>query len=118
MTAQYYTANGFVTNVDDVCTSGATVTLSNYSGNLLAGQTTPSFTQPPAAGNFNLVLSLPGVGRDGGADLTATVPSYLRFDWSTDGNQDGNYDDNPSARATFGIFKGTKEQIYMREIVR
>ena len=41
--------------------------------------------------------------------IEADVPDYLKFDWK------GNGDENPAARATFGIFKGNKHIIYLRE---
>ncbi|MHA7839720.1 MAG: DUF6701 domain-containing protein, partial [bacterium] len=65
---------------------------------------------PLLSGEAGLVLSAPG---DEGAvdvvvDLGATgadVP-WLRFDWPEDGNLDGRLDDDPRARATFGIWEG------------
>jgi MSHA biogenesis protein MshQ len=46
----------------------------------------------------------------------ATVPdmgadrAYLRGNWSG-----ASYDQNPAARATFGVFKGAEEVIFIRE---
>jgi hypothetical protein len=58
------------------------------------------------AGNFNLWLTAPGAGNAGSIDITATVPSWLQFNWTgTVGN--------PKGRATFGIFKSPL--IYRRE---
>ncbi|HET7569968.1 MAG TPA: DUF6701 domain-containing protein [Gammaproteobacteria bacterium] len=115
MVAQYYKAadTGFVTNAADGCT---TVTMPGTfavnKGATETGSTTPTFTTA-AAGSFGLVLSAPGEGHDGGADLTATVPSWLRFDW----NGDGIYSDNPTSRATFGLYEGTPHRVYQQEVV-
>ncbi len=41
-----------------------------------------------------------------------TVPSFLQYDW--DG--DSNYQDNPMAEGTFGIYRGRDRQIYWQEV--
>ncbi|MGE4491833.1 MAG: DUF6701 domain-containing protein, partial [Syntrophotalea sp.] len=46
------------------------------------------------------------------ADLS--LLPWLRYDW--DG--DGAHDDDPAARASFGIYKGRPAVIYMRERFR
>ena len=62
------------------------------------------------SGNGKLKLSKPNAV--GYADITiADTPAYLKFDWhtATAGLE------NPASRATFGVFKGGNEFIYMRE---
>lgn len=131
--AQYYAdANtGFVTNNDDACTTTG-LSFGGYQGNLAAGETcvqdtgspglsgqgcaapgpvSEQFREPPLAGNFNLYLRAPGNGNDGAADITLTSPSWLDYDW--DGN--GTHDNDPAARATFGVYKGNPRNIYLRE---
>ncbi len=51
-------------------------------------------------------------------DLGATGANlpWLRYDWPEDGNLDGLLDDDPQARATFGIWSGRDQLIYMREV--
>jgi MSHA biogenesis protein MshQ len=44
--------------------------------------------------------------------LEAQVPAYLQYDWSGDGN----FDENPQAEGTFGIYRGRDRQIYWREV--
>ncbi|MBE92893.1 MAG: Type II secretory pathway component [Idiomarina sp.] len=42
----------------------------------------------------------------------AQVPAYLQYDWSGDGD----FDENPQAEGTFGIYRGSDRQIYWREV--
>ncbi|HET7587397.1 MAG TPA: DUF6701 domain-containing protein, partial [Gammaproteobacteria bacterium] len=122
MVAQYYKDgnSGFVVNAGDSCTSITDVVLANfqpYSGSLFTiGDTTETFTQLPAAttpGDFDLSLSAPGASHQGTVDVTANVPMWLQFDW----NGDGAYDNDPSSRAAFGIYKGNPHRVYQREVV-
>ena len=46
-----------------------------------------------------------------GATGVITPAMWLRYDW--DG--DGEHDDDPSARASFGIFDGDPVQIYIQQ---
>jgi hypothetical protein len=135
MTTEYYAgANaGFIENGVDLCTTNVSLALSGYTRNLAAGETcvrdsgSPGgsgsgcavaaaigqrYNEPPVLGDFNLRLAAPGAGNQGSVVITATVPTWLRYDWSsaTPG------DENPSGQATFGIFGGETRQIYTREI--
>jgi MSHA biogenesis protein MshQ len=132
---EYYVdaSTGFVTNVNDFCSSGATLSLSNFSDNLGAGETcvedsgspglsgagcvaagpvTQRYDDPLIAGDFNLFLQAPGAGNDGSAILNADVPGWLEFDWDTGlpGLED------PIGHITFGIYGGDKNQVYRREL--
>lgn len=139
MRAQFYSTNGWVTNPNDNCT---TVTLSfpAFYQNLASGETcvqdigspgrsgvapvTCAAVGPAAEqfreggvagfnGDFNLYLKAPGAGNDGGVDVSTDLffLPWLRYDW--DGN--GSHDNDPVARATFGIYKGSPRHIYLRE---
>lgn len=61
------------------------------------------------AGDFNLWLKAPGAGNTGAVTVTGNVPSWLQYPWG------GGADVNPAGRATFGVYKGAEEFIYMRE---
>ena len=67
------------------------------------GSGTLSFASPVPAGNTGFV--------DVRADLALAAQAWLQYDW--DG--DGSYDDDPVARASFGLFGGRRELIYIRE---
>ena len=59
------------------------------------------------AGDFNLWFRAPGSGNSGSVTVTADVPSWLEYPW------DGVTVSDPTARATFGIYKTSI--IYRRE---
>jgi MSHA biogenesis protein MshQ len=63
-------------------------------------------------GDGQLRFSAPGAGNDGYLDISMQVPAWLKFDW----NAAIAGDENPSARATFGIYKGNDSQIFLREV--
>jgi MSHA biogenesis protein MshQ len=133
--AEYYAGSsiGYVTNVDDSCTSNVSLTLSGFTEDLQAGETcaldggspgasgigcpvaappASRFTEPPSAGDFNLSFAAPGAGNSGGAVVQATVPAWLRYDW----NQALPGDENPAAQVTFGLYHGESHEIYQREV--
>ncbi len=127
--AEYYDGNDFITNATDVCSTykASDVTLLDVTGadSLVPGDTTvssPVTNTTLINGVFDaanpLTINAPGTGKTGSLDVqidlsTATGSSqeWLRYDW--DG--DSNYDNDPTARATWGIFSGPDEFIYIRE---
>jgi hypothetical protein len=137
--AQYFTSNGFVGNGDDSCTtfSGSDVAMAFVpSTNLTACDTAvvPSGAVSLADGlAAGLRLAAPGVGNDGGVDLqinlaaaggtsctsagaaptsaTFTALDYLQGNW---GGAPA-WDQDPTARATFGIYKNAPEFLYLQE---
>ena len=110
----YYTGAGWTANTSDTCTTLAASDLS-LTPRVAGLTTTPTLTNNPIA----LSLSPTGADNTGSFDLlfdlsptTGANRPWLLFDW--DG--DSAYDDSPSARATFGIFKGSDMLIYSREL--
>ncbi len=113
---EYYDGSSFILNSLDSCTNYDfnNLALSNYQGNLIAGNTTASGSGTLLSGiGNNLGLSAPGVGHDGSVDLTLDLSQATgaNMEWLQVG---GN---NPIAKATFGIFKGNPRLIYMRESI-
>ena len=45
-------------------------------------------------------------------DSADNALEYLQYDW----NDDGSYDDNPTATGTFGIYRGSDRQIFWQEV--
>jgi hypothetical protein len=131
MQVEYFNGTSFITNTDDVCSvSSISITDplstdslvpadscvwddSSTSGSFKCATAAPAGTtyreaNSLSAGNFNLNIKAPG--KTGALDITATVGNWLQFDWHGTGAT------NPSARATFGIYKGNQKIIYFREV--
>ena len=130
MLTEYYNAGSFITNTADTC-SVATVTITDpltsdsltpsntciwdtnhLSGSLYCPTTAPtgeSYLEGNllASGSFNLYLKAPGV--TGPLNVNASVASWLQYNWTGSGNT------NPSALATFGLYKGNTKQIFFKE---
>ena len=137
--------NDFVIANDDMCTTLTDAPIgvlpiplttyghiylddASYTGNLSApvpgvspGDTIPTLSAF-AAGQATLTLSAPGVGNDGSVVVSPLLNNsdimppvlqpWLQFDW--DG--DGTHDNDPTATATFGIYRGNDSTIYLREL--
>jgi MSHA biogenesis protein MshQ len=126
-------ANAFITNTADSCTSIAAnnIELGDYTSNLTACET--SLTVGGFnAGRSTALLSAPGPLNSGSVRITprleaavagpatciggASTPVsganrlYLQGNWTTPG-----FDRNPSAQATFGVYRGPEEVIFIRE---
>lgn len=138
--AEFFDGAGFVVNPLDNLTAFtmANLTLSNAvemvgetDGDILVqpGRTSVGTiaNNPLVNGDTELSFCPPGnpacnptPGASGHIDINVDVSaySYLQYDWDdTDGNNDGPYDDNPpTARITFGIYRGNPKHIYIREL--
>jgi MSHA biogenesis protein MshQ len=127
--AEYFEGTGFVPNRDDGCTLIATANVGTTARSPVALATTPSVSNAPLlAGDAGLTLSPPG--QEGTADLLVNLAGpdlgtpwgvitsaglpWLQYDWSTGGA--GPPDENPTSRATFGIYAGQRPVIFRREL--
>ena len=124
--AQYWAGSNFTTHTADTCTSinPASIVMSGYTQGLAACET---FFQPNTAfaltnGRGTLTLRAPGAGNGGSVTLAlnvgAAAPGSKTCLSATEtnaiaGNLSGFGSVNPSARATFGVFKSPL--IYRRE---
>jgi len=137
MQAQYFDGAGFALNTLDTNTvapgcssvSAAFIDLVNDVADpppgtatiaVGAATTTASVANAPlVAGDAGLAFSAPGAGNTGFADLGFDLSAggggaaqpWLQYDW--DG--DGVHDNNPVARATFGVYSGSPFLIHLRE---
>jgi len=130
MTVESFQSGGFSLNSGDNCTNFGTafIDLSNNAANppmgtlsiAVGSQATTAgiANQPVSSGVAGLTFTAPGQGGVGYADATFNLSvsngadmKWLRFDW--DG--DGNHDDDPQGRGTFGIYSGSDRVIIIRE---
>ena len=113
---EYWDGSAWQKSIADSCTSIADANL--VSSASPPGLSTPTvvFTPFASAGDVNYSFASPGAGNDGFVDTTTDLNSanhlWLRFDWDADGD----FDDDPTARATFGIYEGDPVQIYIQQI--
>ena len=112
-TWQAVAGGSFQVESQDACSSAAVLgapTLSNYLGNLAAGETTLSLSGP-SAGLGQLALSAPGAGNDGSVQGGFTaLPNWLHYDWDGSGRRAA------SGLASFGIYQGAAPLIFRREV--
>jgi len=126
MAIQYWDGNSFVTkdaviNKPDNCTSFNAVNLTIDNTNI-----NPGITAASGSGIFvdgetrSVVLSAPGTPNQGAVPIVYIIPSmpWLLYDWSWDGVTAKEFNENPFAVATFGIFRGNDRIIYQREIAK
>jgi MSHA biogenesis protein MshQ len=120
MQIEHFTANGFIVRSDNNCVSYDSTNI-----NLDTTLTTRALPEEPAAttGNFiagktrTIKLAAPGAGNQGKIGVSYDASDWLKYDWDPDVEIDGVvYNENPSATATFGLFRGNDRIIYQREV--
>lgn len=113
----------FMANLDDndscVGSEAPTATLSNYTNELDAGETSATVSSV-VVGSGEVTLSAPGVDNIGQVDVQLTLPDYLMYDYDGDGLiETWNSDDRPTATATFGVYGNSSgNEFFRREISR
>ncbi|MCO4798604.1 MAG: LamG domain-containing protein, partial [Colwelliaceae bacterium] len=114
---EYYDGNKFVLNTDDQCTTYdvSKMTLSNIS---LAPTTKVGATGSFVGGEHNsFQITAPGVGNTGEMGVTYDSFIWLDYDWAnSDSLGNGPFTENPTAIATFGLFRGNDRIISWREV--
>jgi MSHA biogenesis protein MshQ len=61
----------------------------------------------------SIELEAPGAEHSGQIGVIYDTHDWLEYDW----DNDGAHDNDPSAIATFGVFRGNDRMIYWREVV-
>lgn len=129
--AEVYNGSGFLLHAADQCTALVPATHLRLSNpDTAGGAEQPGTTamtigggntsatlafSPLSAGLGGLEFSAPGAGNTGYVDVRVALGSdfpWLAFDWDGDGIADN----DPQARASFGLFPGSPRQIYIREV--
>lgn len=114
MRVEHFDGANFITSADNNCVGfdPANITLSNLGLD-------PSLTGVVgSSGAFiegisrSLSLSAPGANNQGDIGVQYSAPSWLQYDW----DDDGLFDDNPNAIATFGIYRGDDRLFHWREV--
>jgi uncharacterized repeat protein (TIGR01451 family) len=120
---QYWNVNAFVTNTADSCTTlipdniklTAVPGVAAVGGAFASGVGSLTLSPPSTAAKVAVDLCVDlGPDPGGGTACVATNPaslSYLQGLWAPGTS----YNNDPGARATFGVYKGANEFIYERE---
>jgi len=121
MEAEYFNGTGFVLNTDDTasCSAIATADVDTSGTGCAAGTSTPAVAHNPLlGGQAGLTLSAPGEACTGDIGIAVDLSTgtgvdleWLRYDWDGDGAQDN----DPAGRASFGVYGGSENLIYIRE---
>ena len=114
MHTEYYLNGEYLLNTDDSCTdwSSANASVDSLSS-VQAGSDTLS---AGSSGSDGILLTAPtnvaGTPDTGDATVTYDAPDWLEGDY----NGDGSFNNDPSAIATFGIYRGHERVIYKKEL--
>ena len=114
MQIEHFDGTNYIVSENNNCVTydASNITLSNISLN-------PALTGA-AGGNGNFIggetraveLTAPGAGNTGEVGVVYSTFEWLKFDWENTGS----YDQNPSAIATFGLYRGNDRIISWREV--
>ena len=121
---QYWNGTSFVTNIADYCTTlvannikltsppaGVSATVGAFTSGVGSLRLSPPTSSAKVAVDLCVDLSSdPAVGTVCVATTSASMP-YLQGLWAPGTS----YNNDPGARATFGVYKGADEFIYLRE---
>lgn len=123
LTAEYYAGAAFTNNGLDSCTSLGNASLLRLDNNqqvnqldgtidIGTGSTSVSGFGTFSSEGLSLGLSAPGAGNSGFTDITPQLGSmpWLRYDWDGNGTPE-----DPTGRASWGMYRGNKNVIYLRE---
>jgi MSHA biogenesis protein MshQ len=114
---QYYDSTSFIANPEDACSKYDATTL-------ILGCTDPNLTDTlvcadVTADDVNVgngqYFTLSAPGKTGALLYTLAVDPWLLYEWDF---TDNDYNENPTGRANFGIYRGTDRIINWREIIR
>ena len=131
---QFWDGSHFARNTADACTqfNANQVGLFNWRRDLAACETSVALAGRFNAGRGNLRLGAPGAGNTGSVDLAlnlgatgsgnacvgpaSVVAAGAGQPWLQGAWNGAAYDQNPAARASFGLHRGSRTLIYMREV--
>jgi len=119
LSTEYLNASGrYVVNEQDSCTPYNASNVILHSGtldknlvsvNAVTGQLEKGETQA-------IILTAPGAGNQGTINIEYDIYSWLKYDWNWNGVDTKSFDENPTATATFGLFRGNDRITYQGEV--
>jgi len=115
MQVQYWNGSNFTTNGSDSFSSFEASDATIIENNL-----TPTSPDPVIYGlgmvsdgeTNNLMIAAPGMNIRDSISIELAVPSWLQYDW----NDDGAYDNDPSAQINFGLYRSNDRIICRMEV--
>jgi MSHA biogenesis protein MshQ len=125
LSVEYFDGNKFVLADTDTCTQ---YNSTNVSFGLLNAVSLDSANIPTVSGSFTdiddfpngvtrqIVLPAVAAGNQGKVDVIYSIYPWLQYDWDWNGVEVKTFDENPSAIATYGLFRGNDRIIYNREV--
>jgi len=116
---QYLNSLGkFVVNDLDTCTNFDSSEIDLTDGTLEAAKTGVNVVngQLESGETRAMILTAPGAGNQGTVNVEYDIYDWLKYDWDWNGVDAKEFDENPSAVATFGLFRGNDRIIYQREV--
>ncbi len=129
LSLEYLDTNGnYVLAADDSCTPYNSSNISfDFTGQTLTADDIDANNITAATGNFDDIndasdgqtraIQLPTAANQGSVRVIYNIADWLKYDWAYDEDGiDGAFDDNPSAIASFGIYRGNDRIIYYREV--
>lgn len=128
--AQYRNSHGFITNADDNCTaiSTANIMLGPYGtnnapgfstsvGNVSAfasGRAAVRLNKPNSKGSLKVCADLAATGGPD-TDTACTATTRANMPYLEVKRTSANYDEDPGAQISFGVYKGPQNVIFQRE---
>jgi len=117
LSIEYFNGSDWIINTSDSCTSLTTDSHLTFTAHIAPEPSHGPNMLTMSSGTSSLIFTAPGEANQGYIDVTGSLSSAPTFTWLTyDWNGDGVYSDNPTARATFGIYKSNDKIIFRREL--
>ena len=125
LSVEYYDGTNFVLADDDTCTQ---YNSANVSFGPINSVGLNSANIPTVSGTFialddlpngvtrQIILPAVAAGNQGEVEVIYTIYPWLQYDWHWNGVEVKTFDENPSAIATFGLYRGNDRIIYSREV--
>jgi MSHA biogenesis protein MshQ len=125
LSVEYFDGTNYVLADTDTCTQYNSTNISFGPLNAIG---LDSANIPAVSGTFTdiddfpngvtrqIVLPPVAAGNQGKVEVTYTTYPWLQYDWHWNGVEVKTFDENPSAIATYGLFRGNDRIIYNREV--